>query len=179
MLRHKFRLQAVCLRDYLNGFPSHCPVALIISILTSNITWRMRNAVRSSNGDCGIITQHFYLMSMSVFYLVYAVTHGYLVFPIYVAFSRKTSEKASHCCPLFRLPVMPRNTLKDSWFSEVLYLPYFRIGEYIFFMIIVCKQPRMANLLCRQQTGVTYHFEINLLSLKSSGYNIVYRNPWY
>ena len=36
---------------------------------------------------------------------VYAVIDGSLVFPIYVAFSRKTSEEVSQCYSLFRLPV--------------------------------------------------------------------------
>ena len=57
------------------------------------------------------------------------------------------------------------------WFDDILFLPYFKIGEYIgiLFMKIVCKQPKMAQLHCHQ------HFEINRLSLKTSGYNIVYR----
>ena len=44
---------------------SHCPGALLVSILTSNKTWRTRNAVRSSNGDCEKTTQHFAMMSAS------------------------------------------------------------------------------------------------------------------
>ena len=61
------------------------------------------------------------------------------------------------------------------WFNDILFLPYFKIGEYIgiSFMKIVCKQPKMAQLHCHQ------HFEIKRLSLKINGNNIVYRNPWY
>ena len=61
------------------------------------------------------------------------------------------------------------------WFDDILFLPYFKIGEYIgiLFTKIVCKQLKMSQLHCHQ------HFEINRLSLKISGNNIVYRNPWY
>ena len=41
----------------------HCPGALLVSILTSNKTWRTRSAVRSSKGDCEKTTQHFAMMS--------------------------------------------------------------------------------------------------------------------
>ena len=43
-------------------------------------------------------------------------------------------------------------------------------------MKIVCEQPKMPKLHCHQQKSLTYHFEINRLSLKFSGNNIVYRN---
>ena len=43
--------------------------ALLVSILTSNKTWRTRNAVRSSNSDCEKTTQHFAMMSASDFSL--------------------------------------------------------------------------------------------------------------
>ena len=67
------------------------------------------------------------------------------------------------------------------WFNDIIFLSYFKIGEYIgiLFIKIVCKQPKMAQLHCHQQKSLTYHFEINRLSLKISGNNIVYRNPWY
>ena len=61
------------------------------------------------------------------------------------------------------------------WFNDILFFPYFKIGEYIGILSvkIVCKQLKMAQSHCQQ------HFEINRLSLKISGNNIVYRNPWY
>ena len=82
---------------------------------------------------------------------------------------------------------MSQNILKGSFlvlirqFNDILFLPYFKIGEYIdiLFMKIVCKQPQMAQLHCHQQNSLIYHFEINRLSLKISGNNIVYRNPWF
>ena len=49
----------------------HCPGALLVSILTSNKTWRTRNAVRSSNGDCGKTTQHFAMMPGSYLFIGY------------------------------------------------------------------------------------------------------------
>ena len=49
----------------------HCPGALLVSILTSNKTWRTRNAVRSSNGDCEKTAQHFAMMSASDFFVGY------------------------------------------------------------------------------------------------------------
>ena len=49
----------------------HCPGALLASILTSNKTWRTRNTVRSSNGDCEKTTQHFAMMSASEFFVGY------------------------------------------------------------------------------------------------------------
>ena len=51
------------------------------------------------------------------------------------------------------------------WFNDILYLSYFKIGEYIgiLFMKIVCKQPKMAQVHCHQQKRLTYHFEINRL----------------
>ena len=49
----------------------HCPGALLVSILTSNKTWRTRNAVRSSNGDCEKTTQHFAMMSASDLFVGY------------------------------------------------------------------------------------------------------------
>ena len=49
----------------------HCPGALLVSILTSNKTWRTRNAVRSSNGDCEKTTQHFAMMSASYLFVGY------------------------------------------------------------------------------------------------------------
>ena len=56
---------------------SHCPGALLVSILTSNKTWRTRNAVGSSNAEYGKTTQHFAMMSASdFFHWVYVVTDG-------------------------------------------------------------------------------------------------------
>ena len=49
----------------------HCPGALLVSILTSNKTWRTRNAVRSSNGDCEKTAQNFAMMSASDFFVGY------------------------------------------------------------------------------------------------------------
>ena len=49
----------------------HCPGALLVCILTSNKTWRTRNAVRSSNGDCEKTTQHFAMMSASDLFVGY------------------------------------------------------------------------------------------------------------
>ena len=59
------------------------------------------------------------------------------------------------------------------WSNDILILPYFKIGErLVFFMKIVCKQPKMTKLPCRQQKGLTYRFEIYQLPLKFSGNNI-------
>ena len=53
---------------------NHCPGALLVSILTSNKTWRTRNAVRSSNGDCEKTTQHFAMMSASDLFVGYMLS---------------------------------------------------------------------------------------------------------
>ena len=50
---------------------NHCPGVLLISILASNKTWRTRNAARSANGDCGKITQYFAMISASHFFVCY------------------------------------------------------------------------------------------------------------
>ena len=50
---------------------NHCTGALLVSILTSNKTWRTRNAVRSSNGNCEKTTQHFAMMSVSDLFVGY------------------------------------------------------------------------------------------------------------
>ena len=50
---------------------THCPGALLVSILMGNKTWRTRNAVRYSNGDCGKTMQHFAMMSASDFFVWY------------------------------------------------------------------------------------------------------------
>ena len=50
---------------------NHCPGALLVSILTSNKTWRTRNAMRSSNGDCEKTMQHFAMMSASDLFVWY------------------------------------------------------------------------------------------------------------
>ena len=47
------------------------PGALLISILNSNKTWRTRNAVRSSNGDCEKTTQHLAMVSASDLFVGY------------------------------------------------------------------------------------------------------------
>ena len=49
----------------------HCPGAVLASILTSNKTWRTRNAVRSSDGNCEKTTQHFAMMSASDLFVGY------------------------------------------------------------------------------------------------------------
>ena len=49
----------------------HCPGALLVCILTSNETWRTRNVVRSSNGDCDKTTQHFAMMSAGDLFVGY------------------------------------------------------------------------------------------------------------
>ena len=54
-----------------DGVNIHCPGALLVSILTSNKTWRTLNAVRSSNGDCEKTTQHFTIMSASDLFVGY------------------------------------------------------------------------------------------------------------
>ena len=53
------------------AFILHYPGALLVSILTSNKTWRTRNVVRSSNGDCEKTTQHFAMMSASDLFVGY------------------------------------------------------------------------------------------------------------
>ena len=58
---------------------SHCPGALLVSILTSNKTWRTRNAVRSSDGDCEKTTQYFAMMSASDLFVGYICGHRWLV----------------------------------------------------------------------------------------------------
>ena len=50
---------------------THCPGALLVSILTSNNTWRTRNAVKSLNDDYEKTTQHFAMMSASDLFIGY------------------------------------------------------------------------------------------------------------
>ena len=56
----------VCIRfTRLYTLPGALLVSILTSILTSNKTWRTRNAGKSSNGDCEKITQYFAMMSAS------------------------------------------------------------------------------------------------------------------
>ena len=48
------------------------------------------------------------------------------------------------------------------WFNDILFLPYFKIGNRLAFLWkLYVNSHKRPKLLCRQQKGLAYRYEIN------------------
>ena len=80
-----------------------CPGALLVSLLTSNKTWRTRN-VKFRLWENYATFPHD--VNEWFFHWVYEVIDGYLVFPIFVAFSRRFRNVTRNCTCRDRLRLL-------------------------------------------------------------------------
>ena len=123
----------------------HCPGALLVSILTSNKTWRTRIAVRSSNGDCEKTTQHFAMMSASdsfVGYMRSSMASKFFLSTCMLRLAEKRAKRFRNVTRNFACLLLVSRTSQENVLLVI--------------QILTCKWIRMRvflSLYCRQSSA--------------------------